>query len=194
MLTHFRPVISKSSGIRFILPHTTGKTEGEVKTIAGSVAIDLPSLTEAHGSLAIPIRSISTGDETQDCHLLEALGLDYEKSDYPEKHVGRKNKLDEQGKNAISYPEITFHLQEIQKQDGKDSYTIKGEWCIHGVSVPGHFSAKITKSDQKLRVLAEVLFSLKDYGIEVKPVQILFLKLKVQDEVKVLIDLELIPA
>ena len=181
--TTFQPASEKPFGIQFKLPYSLGTHDGRVGLIKGGVTLDLSNLSGSAGELHIPINSITTGNEERDCHLQEALGLDYLKSDYPKEHVCQQQKLPTSGKNAVVFPEIILRITSMKSTNGHFEAT--GSWTIHGVTLPATIPLKLIFDGPRLRVQGKISFSLKAYGIEVKSAHVLFATISVQDQAQV---------
>ena len=177
--------VSPESTVEFSIPYTFGTHEGISKKVSGFTNIDFEKGTVLNGKVRFPISSLTTGDEKLDCHMREALGLRYENSAFPKKHVCSKdNKIPESGPNAIAFPEISFTLDGADTvQQGQNK--LHGTWLIHGREKGSLTSFSISdintdETGKKSFVIAgkQDLF-LKDYEIKVKP----FLFVKVKDRV-----------
>src|SRR5260370_18933573 len=93
----------------------------------------------------VPISAINGDGGLRDCHMREALGLDYRSSHFPSEHVcDRDNELPASGPDAVVFRDLQFALKELRPIDdprllhqGKPvSVRIQGIWTIHGVSKP----------------------------------------------------------
>ena len=190
--TKFSVDIKKSS-IHYFLPYSTGTSEGDVKTVEGSATLDSDHPTDVSGEFTVPISSIDSGNSTRTCHLTEALGLNYAVSDFPAEHICDGNKLPETGKNSIAYPTIHFKVLKIKALAEENMIDVEGEWTIHGVTHADHLQLKMTREGKDLKLKGETQFSLKNYGIQVKPAKIAFITIRVHDELRVVLDLVLMP-
>lgn len=173
----------------FRVPYSSGVHEGRALAIEGAVVGDLSAPQSLKGEFKVPIASLLTGNASRDCHLREALGLDYSKSAYPREHVcGSENTLPGQGPDSIVYPEINFKLKSVV-QKGPEEAELSGEWTIHGKSRLSRFMVKTRYEGDKVRIRGDLSLSLRDFDIQVKPAKILFLTIKVDDKVDVALDL-----
>ncbi len=192
----YQPALGPKSTIKYSIPYSLGISEGRVKKINGTVSLDLEH-SSGTGEFHVPIDSIDTGSEERDCHLTEALGLNYRVSDFPKEHTcDSKNHAATTGKNAVVFSEIAFKISSIKTHDvtvkeGIKTVTVYGTWTLHGVSRPDSFDLNITQLENAIRVQGQTIFSLKDYGIEVKSAHILFVTISVRDQAKVDFDLVL---
>jgi len=189
----YKPVIGIHSSVKYALPYSMGTHRGRVKRMTGTVSLDLEQ-SMGSGELHVPIDSIDTGNKEQDCHLIEAMGLNYRVSDFPKEHTCDKNDhVATSGKNSVAYPEIIFKISSIKASEKAGNFTVSGVWTIHGISHPSQFDTKIIHQGNSLKIQGEIQFSLKDYGVEVKSAHILFVTISVKDEVSMVFDLELSP-
>ncbi len=190
-----------STGIRFELPYTMGTHKGEARSVSGEAKIRLSDLSVISADLKVPVESIRTGDEKMDCHMWESLGLDYEKSAFPESHVCNDNQLPKQGPDSIAHREIRFEwiaskaLGDPKDLDAGNSVAVEleGRWTIHGVTRPGKATYQVSRAEGQpgaLRIEGRQDFQLADFGIEVKP----FLVIKAKGGATAVIDLILRPA
>lgn len=187
------PPSGHPTGIRFRLPYTLGTHDGEALEATGTATFDPASRKAIRGSFRVPIRSIRTGNDARDCHLLEALGLDYAKSGYPEDHVcDGDDHLPSAGPDAIAYPDIEFRARALREEKNQIT-AIEGDWVIHGVSRPARIAVTATPEGEGFRLKGETRISLKDHGIEVKSAKILFATIRVEDQAVVSMDLRLQP-
>ena len=144
----------------FSIGYSMGTHKGIIENITGKVN-DGPQRPEQNiGLLKMSLYDLKTHKEKMTCHMWEALGLDYKKSDFPEDHVcDSDNKIPSQGKNAVAFPDIQFKISSVDRLDDH-TYRLKGTWTIHGHSK----EEEVTVKDGK----ADLSFVLADYGIIVK--------------------------
>lgn len=200
----YRPIVvpGPNIGIKFQIPYSLGTHEGDVRIISGSITINPIDPASATGEFRVPIHSLTTNKPERDCHLRESLGLNYQESDFPTKHIcDNQFHLPSTGKNSVSYPIITFKILSINSldrtkqilSDGETSVEITGEWIMHGKSNQMKFPMKIISEGKNMRIVGVVPFSLNSYGIIVNSARIAFFTISVKDEVKVIFDLLLTP-
>lgn len=199
---HSPSLLPPDSSIALSLPFSLGTHKGLVSALTGKLLFDPMNLSLTRGEFTVALHSISTQKAERDCHLMESLGLDYDESDFPEKHVCNKNdELPLTGKNAIKYPDIRLIIHSLKSTDtgqilwynNELNVEVDGEWTIHGKSFRSHFPMKMISEGTRYRVRGEVPFSLKQYDIIVKPTKILFMEIKVEDLIKVNFDVVLEP-
>lgn len=170
---------------RFTIGYSGGTHEGFTSDISGH-------FSKTSGLIRVPIGSIRTGDKTRDCHMREALGLDYDKSKFPEEHVcTEEDTLPDSGPNAISYPYIDFRVTGIA--DKGDLWEVTGEWRIHGITRPVTIPFEVERREDGLRAEAETELLLSEFQVEVKPVKVLFLTIRSFDKVRLRLELVLAP-
>lgn len=196
---HYRPSMASTAepGIHFQLPYSLGTVLGEVLIIGGKVTIDTENAALSNGTFKVPIDSLYTNKPMRDCHLREALGINYEESDFPKTHVcSEKFQIPFEGKNAIAYPLITLKILSLKNKeannkkismDHETKVEVSGEWTIHGKTLPSIFELKIlpTPNSKSIKILGETIFSLKAFGIIVRPAKILLFPIKTEDQVRV---------
>jgi polyisoprenoid-binding protein YceI len=190
-----------SSGVSFKLPYSMGTHDGVVGKVNGTISYDPKRPGAVSGALSVPIESIRTGNEQRDCHMREALGLDYAKSDYPKEHVcSDAHTLPDSGRNAVVYRDIRFEVTGISGPGGVEprfdrecDVEVDGKWTIHGVTHPARVPMKLSPEGSGFRLRGRMPFSLKAYGIEVKSAHVLFLSISVDDSATAIFDLSLGP-
>ena len=181
------------TGIEFHIPYSMGTHDGDAHEVTGTVTLDLSNPSSAKGGFKVPIQSLTTGDKTRDCHLMEAMGLDYTQSKYPNEHIcNGVDKIPSDPSNVILYPEIEFKLKSVQLTDGKVT-ALDGEWTIRDVTQPVHIPVKVIPEGQGFRVTGTCPISLSAHHIVVKSAKLLFVTISVEDTVTVDLDLHLAP-
>lgn len=197
------PLITPAdSSIKFFIPYTFGTHEGEARMFSGKISLDLIDPAQSNGEFSVPISAMTTAKPQRDCHMREALGLDYGDSDFPEVHVcNEDDELPTAGKNAVKYPMIKLKVKSIKSLGPEKSVSlekestieVEGEWIIHGKSYQWVFPLRLSLEGEKLRVRGEVPFSLKNHDVIVKANRVLFIEIGVKDNAKVQFDLVLEP-
>ncbi len=179
--------------LEWSLPYTFGTHRGAADALSVEARAD-PARSELDSLvLRVPVDSLHSGNATRDCHLREALGIDYKGSRYPAKHVcDGSDAIPSTGPDRVAFPEIVFEMSPdsaplvyVPPAAGRRSeIEIPGRWTIHGVSRADRVKATVTTDPADpaaLRVEGEHDFSLADFGIVVKP----FLLVKVGERVHV---------
>jgi polyisoprenoid-binding protein YceI len=187
------------------VPYTFGKHQQTVNAIRGELIIDSDSLTSAHGRLAVPIDGIVSDNPERDCHLREALGLDYGRSRFPKKHAcDGAHRLPASGPDSVAFSDVTFEVERarvggdvLRGGTGGTSVDVEGAWTIHGVTRPARLSLTLSPDASlpgALRVRGRTSFRLKDFGVVVKSTGVLFVKSNVGEVVTATFDVLLAPA
>src|SRR3954471_21635216 len=81
------------TGITLSLPYTFGTHTNRVVRAAGELRMDPDSPQGVSGTLRVPIDAIVSDSKERDCHMREALGLDYSRSQFPREHVCKDDRL-----------------------------------------------------------------------------------------------------
>lgn len=204
------PVVGNDGkvGVEFKIPYKLGVHDGRSKSLIGEVVLVNNQIKSAHFS--VPISSLTTGNSTRDCHMREALGLDYTKSDFPKNHVCDNNQTPETGDNSIVYPNIEFSFTSenqatntiLHLKDGiKEQIQIVGQLTMHGVSQPLKALddtqgvvltiEKMAGSDV-VHVTAKFGVNIEDYGVIVKAFKVGFIEISVGKKATVDLDLHLL--
>ncbi len=179
--------------LEWSLPYTFGTHRGTADSLTVDARADASRSALASLVLRVPVESLHSGNATRDCHLREALGIDYKGSRYPAKHVcDGSDTIPPTGRDRVAFPEIVFEMSPesaplayVPPAPGRRSeIEIPGRWTIHGVSWADRVKATVTTDPADpaaLRVEGEHDLSLGDFGVVVKP----FLLVKVGDRVHV---------
>ena len=191
-------------GIDLSIDYTVGTHVGYASSVTGRALVDFESASVSSAEFRVSIASMTTGNTKRDCHMREALGLDYALSGYPENHIcDANNNLPASGVDSVQYPEVIFELRGLNAADGTPLTRIDagaevpvlalGSWTIHGVRKDQVVSLKATRTQDengrnRLRVRGDFNLLLKDFGIEVMSWAGL---IKVADRAKVKLDLDL---
>jgi len=97
-----------------------------------------------NGRLLIPIDSLRTGDPKMECHMREALGLNYSNSKFP-KHMFATQKINSL-QIRVAFPEIVFEWTSAKWLNDPHALELSGKWTIHGVSLPSKTILSVTQS------------------------------------------------
>ena len=190
-------------GIQFSIGYSLGTHVGQANAASGKASLDFDAANLSRAEFKVPLLSMTTGNTKRDCHMVEALGLDYARSSYPEGgHVCSSSQtLPDSGPDSVAYPEIQFELESLTAADGSVLGRLErgvetpivslARWTIHGVTqtraVP--LTVLIDQGDRpKVRVRGKFEVILKDHGIEVISWGGV---ISVKDRAKVELDLEL---
>lgn len=172
-------VPAEKSKIAIELPYSMGVHEFSANAFSGKVEWDEKTNEIKSGELKLAIESIKVKKAEQKCHLLEAMGLDYKASEFPESHVcNSDDKLPGDGPNSIKYPEITATLLSPIKMGENE---VKVSWLIHGKTKVITMPITLTKGEagEGLRLTSKWKMKLSDFDIIVKK----FLFIAVKDDV-----------
>ena len=188
-------------GITLSLPYTFGTHEDRVLRVSGELRMDPDSPQSVSGTLRVPIDAIASDSKERDCHMREALGIDYSRSQYPREHICKDDRLPAA---AVAYPEISLQIEGAQAPPvtamsvGKESpVSVHGLWTIHGVTRPARLqlaASRDAKTPGALRLRGKSEVRLSDFGVVVKSAQVLFVSSSVGEVATVRFDLELVPS
>jgi polyisoprenoid-binding protein YceI len=196
------PPGEKQSRAEAFLVYSLGTHTTTANEIQGTLRLEASSLDAAEGSIVVPIASLRGDGGTRDCHMREALGLDYSRSRFPSEHVcDGENRLPATGPEAIAFPEIRLELLSARPLDdlgllatGKPvRVEIETRWTVHGVTKPARELVRVLRDGDGLRVRGRSTLVLKDFGVVVKSTKVLFAEVTVGDAVTVTYDLKLLP-
>ena len=191
-----------SDGLIVDVPYSLGTHHEHVTAVDGVVHADPETLRVEGGRLTIPLSAFRSDDPKRGCHLREALGLDYARSRFPREHVcDDQNRLPGSGPDAVAFPDIVVELAAGAPAPTADSRAapavdVEGTLTVHGVSRPLRFRVAVSRDASGaglLRVRGRVPVRLADFGIQVKPANVLFVSITVRDTVTVVIDALLEP-
>ena len=196
--------VAEGSKAEAIVVYSLGshtQTAGEVR---GEVKADPSTLAEVSGAVIVPLASIRGDGSTRDCHMREALGLDYAAgSHFPAEHVCDSNdQLPASGPDAIAFPELRMELITAHPLDDLSLLAqgqpvrveLEVKWTIHGVTHAQKELARVLRDGTGLHARGRSTVVLKDFNVVVKPVKVLFAEVKIGDAVTVTYDLKLVPA
>lgn len=196
-----------STGVTFKVPYTAGVHSGKASSIRSDVQIN------ADGSLkkavfAVPIAAMTTGNAVRDCHMREALGIDYQNSSFPKKHVcDSDNQLPASGPDAVVYPDVAFQFSGLsanaialppQLEVGQiHKIEVQGRWLVHGkeraMTTAGKTMVvsveRVAGDESLIRLKTDLTLSLKEFGVIVKPFKLGPIEIGVGDAVRVQLDL-----
>lgn len=138
------PISPENSKVEFTGSKVTGKHDGGFKTFTGTIDLVNNKAEESRVAVDIDVNSIFTDDEKLTGHLKTADFFDVEK-----------------------FPKASFISTKIVSDTAKGagSYTITGDFDLHGQKKTITFPAKIEVKDDKVEVDAEFSINRKDFGI-----------------------------
>jgi len=195
--------VAEGSKLEAVVVYSLGahtQTAGEVR---GEVRTDPTTLADVGGTVVVPLASIRGDGGTRDCHMREALGLDYGTGGhFPAEHAcDSNNQLPASGPDAIAFPDIRVELLSAHPLDdlallGQGQpvrVELQVRWTIHGKTHAQKELARVLRDGNGLRARGRSTIVLQDFGVVVKPVKVLFAEVKVGDAVTVNYDLKLVP-
>ncbi len=182
MVYHPTPAPEGSSSVHVTLPYTFGTHNLDARALQGEVRVDWRAAPVVTGRLTLPLASLRGGGDTLNCHMREAMGLDYSRSAFPREHVCSDGKLPAAGNDAVAFPDITFEIQRIVVDPAharSGEYDVwrasaVGRWTIHGVTRDDRIELRLTLPVNEaahprwVQVDGERKIRLADYGIQVK--------------------------
>jgi hypothetical protein len=108
------PQAGNDLGLAFSLGWTLGTHQGRASQVSGSLRADLDPLVGAQGEFRVPIAAMSTGSSTRDCHMREALGIEYSRSRFPREHVCVNDRVPVSGPDSVVFPDIAINIRELR--------------------------------------------------------------------------------
>ena len=137
-------IASDNSKVEFVGSKVTGKHDGGFKAFTGTIDLVNKKPEESRVSVDIDATSIYSDDEKLTGHLKSADFFEVEK-----------------------YPKATFVSTKIipDAAKGAGSYTITGDFNLHGQTKAITFPAKITVNDADVAVESEFSINRKDFGV-----------------------------
>jgi polyisoprenoid-binding protein YceI len=167
-------------GMTFTLGWTLGTHHGVASRVTGTLDAQAAPLAIKGGEFHVPITAMSTGSTQRDCHMREALGIDYKGSHFPTAHVCVNDQVPASGPDSVVYPDIAIKLRggpppaatrgvATSLVPGQPvDVTVPVEFSIHGVTrtISAPLRLQWNKPDV---VQAQTEFDLKlaDFGIVV---------------------------
>lgn len=188
-------------GITISIPYSLGTHDNRVSRATGEVRFDPDAPQAAAGTLRVTLDAVVSDSAERDCHMREALGLDYAHSRFPGEHVCANNALPA---GALAYPEIRLEVRSAQSPGlselsvGKETpISLEASWTLHGVTRPAVLrltASRDAKTPGALRIRGTSPIRLPDFGVVVKSAKVLFATISVEDVATVRFDLKLEPA
>ncbi|MEO5859236.1 MAG: YceI family protein [Pyrinomonadaceae bacterium] len=134
----------ENSKVEFTGSKVTGKHEGGFKTFTGTIELVNSKPVDSSVTVYIESASVYVDDEKLATHLKSADFFDVEK-----------------------FPKATFKSTKIEADaaKGADTYTVTGDFSLHGVTKSISFPATIKAAADAVDVDAEFAVNRKDFGI-----------------------------
>lgn len=210
--TEYKLATQENPGVTFKIGYSLGVHDGSAQTMNSSVKLTKDNKILS-GHFVVPISSMTTGNSKRDCHMIEALGIDYSKSQFPKEHVCDGDKMPTTGPDAVAFENIEFNFVSLKAdensglpavlEEGKVyNLPIQGKWTIHGITqeVGGAQSDEVILAQVKLlnaatgelQLFAKFNLSLQKFGVVVKPFKIAFVSIGVDDIAKVTLNTRMV--
>jgi len=194
--------VSEGSKAEAVVSYSLGTHLQTAQEIHGQLMLDPTTLASASGTVVLPIAGIHGDGGTRDCHMREALGIDYARSRFPQEHVCDGDRLPATGPDSIAFPEIRLEVLSAKPLDdlalleaGKPvRVEVEARWTIHGVTHSTRELTRALRDGAAFHVRGRSAVELADHHVVVKATKVLFSEIKVADAVTVTYDLRLVPA
>ena len=110
---------AEGSKAEAVVVYSLGTHTQTAQDIRGEVTLDPATLASARGSVVVPIAGIRGDGGTRDCHMREALGLDYAAGGrFPKEHVcDGQDRLPASGPEAVAFPDIRLEVLGVRPLD-----------------------------------------------------------------------------
>jgi len=195
---------AEGSKAEAVVVYSLGTHTQVAQDIRGEVTLDTATLAGGPGNVVVPIAGIHGDGGTRDCHMREALGIDYAAGGrFPKEHVcDEQNRLPARGAESVAFPDIRLEILGARPLDdpgllgqGKPvRVELDVRWTVHGVSTHQKELTRLVQEGNGLHARGRSTVVLADHGVVVKPTRVLFAEIKVGDAVTVTYDLRLVPA
>lgn len=194
---------SEGSKAEAVVVYSLGSHTQVAQEIRGEVTLDPATLASGSGAVVVPLSGIRGDGGTRDCHMREALGLDYAAGGrFPGEHVcDGQDRLPASGPESVAFPDIRLELLGARPLDDL-SLLASGQpvrvevdvrWTLHGVSREKKELVRVLRDGTGLRARSRSTVVLAEFGVVVKSTKVLFAEIKVGDAVTVTYDLRLLP-
>jgi hypothetical protein len=184
--------------------YSLGSHTQVAQDIRGEVTLDPTTLAGGSGTVVAPIAGIHGDGGTRDCHMREALGIDYAAGGhFPAEHAcDGQNRLPASGPESVAFPDIRLEILGARPLDapamlgsGKPvRVELDVRWTVHGVARQRKELTRVVREGDGLHARGRSAIVLADHGIVVKATKVLFTEIKVGDAVTVTYDLRLVNA
>jgi hypothetical protein len=194
---------AEGSKAEAVVVYSLGTHTQMAQDIRGEVTLDPATLAGGSGSVVVPIGGIHGDGSTRDCHMREALGLDYAAGGrFPRDHVcDGQNHLPASGPESVAFPDVRLDLLGARPLDelsllesGKPvRVELDVRWTVHGVAKQQKELTRVLRDGNGLRARGRSTVVLADHGVVVKATKVLFAEITVGNAVTVTYDLRLVP-
>lgn len=188
-------------GLSFSLGYTFGTHEARATRASGEVVFDPGAPQDLSGVLRVRIDDLRSDSGTRDCHMREALGLDYARSPYPREHLCDGDSLPA---GKISYPDVALEIHSaaapplaLLRADRETPIGLRAVWTLHGVTRPADLQLTASRdaaAPDAVRIRGTARLRLADFGVVVKSARVLFVESSVDEVVTVHVDVVLVPS
>ena len=193
---------SEGSKAEAVVVYSLGTHTVPARDVHGEVTLDPTTLASGSGTVVVPLAGLGEGG-TRDCHMREALGIDYAAGGrFPKEHVcDDHDRLPPSGPESVAFPEIKMEilgarpLDELSLLDAGKPVRVELDvkWTVHGVTRERKELTRVLRDGTGLHARGRSTVVLADHGIVVKPTKVVFAEIKVGDAVTVTYDLRLLP-
>jgi hypothetical protein len=194
---------AEGSKAEAVVVYSLGTHTQVAQDIRGEVTLDPATLAGGSGSVVVPIAGIHGDGSTRDCHMREALGLDYAAGGrFPQDHVcDGQNHLPSSGPESVAFPDIRLDvlgarpLDELSLLESGKPVRVELDvrWTVHGVAKQQKELTRVLRDGNGLRARGRSTVVLADHRVVVKSTKVLFAEITVGDAVTVTYDLRLVP-
>jgi hypothetical protein len=195
---------AEGSKAEAVVVYSLGTHTVTAQDVRGEVTLDPTTLASGGGSVVVPLAGLRGDGGTRDCHMREALGIDYAAgSRFPGDHAcDDHDRLPASGPDSVAFPEIRMEilgarpLDELSLLDAGKPVRVELDvrWTLHGVARERKEITRVLRDGTGLHARGRSSVVLADHGIVVKPTKVVFAEIKVGDAVTVTYDLRLLPA
>jgi hypothetical protein len=195
--------VSEGSKAEAVVVYSLGSHTQKAQDIRGEVTLDTTTLSGGSGTVVVPIAGIHGDGDTRDCHMREALGIDYTAGGrFPKEHVcDGQNRLPASGPESVAFPDIRLDVLGAHPLDDRGLLAsgkpvrveLDVRWTVHGVAKQGKELTRVVREGDGLHARGRSTVVLADHGIVVKATKVLFTEIRVGEAVSVTYDLRLLP-
>src|SRR5678816_437460 len=133
---------SEGSKAEAVVVYSLGSHTQTAQEIRGEVTLDPATLSGGSGAVVVPISGIRGDGSTRDCHMREALGVDYAAGGrFPGEHVcDGQNRLPASGPESVTFPDVRLELLGARPLDDLSLLAagqpvrveVDARWTVHG--------------------------------------------------------------